>query len=244
MADNPHSNPESVEVLSPTVETHLLGSVDYERFLRLQQQLVDQIADRSDGQIRLLICEHPKIVTIGRAGSPTQVQCSAHLLRSRQLNVRWVKRGGGCLVHAPGQLAVYPIVPLNWHGFSVGEFLERFQAGITETLHELGVPAKTRPNEFGVWGRTGKLVAFGVAVRKWVTFHGAFINVCPPMGLFKLVDDGLKNNLNDEAERTSCILAERRQAIKMTTIRAALIRHITESFGCERYHLYTGHPFL
>lgn len=239
MINNSQSNHENVEMSSPSVETHLLGPIDYDRCLRLQRQLVDRIADRADGQICLLICEHPRIVTIGRGGLPTQVECDAQLLRSRQIEVRWTKRGGGCLIHAPGQLAVYPIVPLNWHGFSVGEFLERFQAGIVNTLDELNVPGRTRPDEFGVWGRTGKLVAFGVAVRNWVTYHGAFINVCPPMGLFKLINNG-----PNEADRTSCISAERQRAVKMTTIRATLIRHLTEAFGCERYHLYTSHPLL
>ena len=40
----------------------------------------------------------------------------------------------------------------------------------------------------GVWGRTGQLAAVGVAVRHWVTYYGAYLNVCPPMGLFRLVE--------------------------------------------------------
>jgi hypothetical protein len=27
-------------------------------------------------------------------------------------------------------------------------------------------------------------------------------------------------------------------------VRAVLVRHLTEAFGCDRYHLYTGHPWL
>ena len=77
------------------------------------------------------------------------------------------------------------------------------------------------------------------AVRNWVTCHGAFINVCPPMGLFRLVQPD-----REKSNRISCLMAERRQPSKMTALRAALVRQLTESFGCTRYHLYTGHPLL
>jgi hypothetical protein len=30
----------------------------------------------------------------------------------------------------------------------------------------------------------------------------------------------------------------------MTGVRAALVRRLADSFGCDRYHLYTGHPLL
>ncbi len=56
----------------------------------------------------------------------------------RRLDVRWVNRGGGCVLHAPGQLAIYPIVPLAWHRWTVGEYLRRFRQALTQTLDELG----------------------------------------------------------------------------------------------------------
>ena len=71
----------------------------------------------------------------------------SNLVRNRQIEVRWVNRGGGCLMHSPGQLAIYPIVPLRWHGFSVGEFLHRFQTGIIEALDDLNVPSHACRNK-------------------------------------------------------------------------------------------------
>ena len=83
------------------------------------------------------------------------------------------------------------------------------------------------------------MVAMGAAVRNWVTYYGAYLNVCPALGLFKLVD-------SDPAEGTkfSSLAAERCGIMKMTAVRATLVRHLAEAFGCDRYHLYTGHPFL
>ena len=223
----------------PAVETHFLGQVELERCQALQRRLVAEVAGRSDGQIRLLMCEHPSVITVGRGGDPTQIQASPTLLRSRELEVRWVNRGGGCLVHALGQLAVYPIFPLKWHHLSLGEYINRIQTGIFNTLETLGIPVHTQPGRHGIWGRTGQLVAFGVAVRDWVAYHGAFINVCPPMGLLRLVSAGLH-----DTARMSCLVAERCGPVKMTTVRAELVRCLTDAFGCDRYHLYTGHPWL
>ena len=143
------------------------------------------------------------------------------------------------MVHCPGQLAIYPLAPLRWHGFSVGEYLERLQAGIVETLDDLNIHGNTHPGRHGVWGRTGQLAGVGIAVRDWVTYHGAWLNVSPAMGLFRLVE-------TDPIEHTrmSCLLAEHRGGVRMTTVRATLVKHLTEALGCERYHLYTGHPLL
>ena len=131
------SHPSEIEPSPPALEAFLLGQIDFDRALDLQRRLILQCRDRDDGQIILLLCEHPAIITVGRGGSPGEIAMQSGLVRNRQIEVRWVNRGGGCLVHCPGQLAIYPIVPLRWHGFSVGQFLERFHAGIIETLDEL-----------------------------------------------------------------------------------------------------------
>ena len=224
---------------SPSLEAHLLGMIDFEQCLALQQRLAERIGQRHDGQICLLLCEHPEIITVGRGGSPSDVEIHSGLLKSRQLKVRWVKRGGRCLVHTPGQLAVYPIVPLWWHRFTVGEYLERLETAVLGCLRELGLNVHTRPDGHGIWGRTGQLAAFGVSVCDWVTRHGAFINVSPSMGLFRLVETD-----PEELTRMSCLVAEHRKPVRMATVRADLIRRLAEAFDCDRYHLYTGHPLL
>ena len=163
----------------PSVEAFFLGKIDFEACLALQRRLVFEAGGRADGQIALLLCEHPGLITVGRLGSRAHIHLSPRELTSRRLEVSWVNRGGGCLLHAPGQLAVYPIVPLWWHRFTVGEYLNRLQSGILATLNELGIAGQTRAGSHGIWGRTGQLVAFGAAVKNWTTYYGAYINVDP-----------------------------------------------------------------
>jgi lipoyl(octanoyl) transferase len=108
-----------------------------------------------------------------------------------------------------------------------------------ETLDDLNVRGEILEGRSGIWGRTGQLAFFDAAVRQSVSYFGAYLNVCPPMGLFQLVDtDPLGQT------KASCLMAERRGPVRMTAVRAALVRRLAENFGCDRYHLYTGHPLL
>ena len=152
--------PFQTEPQSAAIQTHLLGLIDHARCLALQRRLVDEIGGRNDGQIALLLCEHPNLITVGRAGSAADLSLESDLLRSHRLESRWVGRGGGCVVHTPGQLAIYPIVPLEWHQFSVGEYLDRLQSGILNALDEIGIRGQLRPGRHGVWGRTGQLAVW------------------------------------------------------------------------------------
>jgi lipoyl(octanoyl) transferase len=235
---------------APALLAYFLDRLPFERCLELQRRLLVEVGDRDDGQIVLLLCEHPNLITIGRGGSPGNIRHDSPALKSREIEAIYVNRGGGCLLHCPGQLAIYPIVPLQWHGFTVGEFVERFQAGIVEALDDLNVPTRTLPGKHGLWGRTGQLAVLGVAVRNWVTYYGAYLNVDPPLGLFRLVESDPQQPSppaplpKGEGRFMSSLMAERRGSIKMTMVRAALVGRLADAFGCDRYHLFTGHPYL
>lgn len=233
------SHPHSPDSRGPAVEAYLLGLVDYEVCLNLQQRLVYELSGRDDGQIGLVICEHPPVITVGREGSPGHVRFDPEELAARGLSVRWVNRGGGCLLHAPGQLAIYPIVPLVWHGFTVGEYLARLERGLAQALAEVGVSAETRPGRHDLWGRTGQLAAVGVSVKGWTTYHGAFLNVSPALHPFQSI-------VSDPAGGTamSSLAVERQQAVRIPRVRESLVRRLSEALGCQRYHLYTSHPHL
>ena len=220
------------------LEAHLLGEVDFDSALALQQRLVYEAGGRRDDTITLLICEHPPIITIGRAGSRGQLRAAAEELTSRQIAVRWVNRGGGAIVHGPGQVAIYPIVPLDRLGWTVGDYLRRLGAGLTATLADVGVATPASSDLGGIWGRSGQLVAIGAAVKNWVTYHGAFVNVAPAMVLQRLVDADAEHHVP-----LSSLVIERQQAVKMTTVRAALVARLA-GLAAPRHHLYTGHPLL
>ena len=221
------------------LQAHLLGVVDFNLCLALQQRLVYEASGSSDGKITLLVCEHPETITVGRGGSRWDIRLTDHELQSSQVPILWVGRGGGCLAHAPGQVAVYPIVPLSQRELTVGEYLRRLLASIVATLQEVGMRPQSRPGECSLWGRTGQLTAIAAAVKNWTTYHGAFINVSPAMHLFRHV-----RTSPDPVATMSSLVAESQRPIKMTSVRSAIVHHVAAAFDCDRFHIHSGHPFL
>jgi lipoate-protein ligase B len=216
-----------------------LGLVDYQRALALQQRLVFEAGGRNDGQIALLLCEHPATISIGRQGSRGDIRASGRSLASRGLGVHWVNRGGGTIVHGPGQLAVYPIVPLAWHEWSVGQYMDRLPRALLSLMTELHLNVVPRACRYGVWGRAGQVVAVGAAVKNWTTYHGAYINVSASSYLSRVAEC-------DPLERTTMtsLVADKQQPVKMTAVREGIVRHLAAEFDCSRYHLHTGHALL
>jgi len=63
-------------------------------------------------------------------------------LRARQWHVRWVNRGGGCLLQVPGQLAIYPILGLKHLGLDLHGYLQRLQNILAGVLSQIGLVAE------------------------------------------------------------------------------------------------------
>lgn len=212
---------------------HMLGTVDFDSALYLQERLVYELADRSDRMGGLLICEHPPLVTIGREGSRADLPPDLHDLEARQTDVRWLSRGGGTVVHGSGQLAVYAMLPLDRLGLGLVEFRQRLEAAVIDAGRELDVPAERDARSPGVWSRGRQFAFVGAAVRSWVSFHGLFVNVAPDMQVQRLVD-----------RRLTSIAAERQRPVSMHTVRESLVRNLASRFGYADTHLFTGHPLL
>ncbi len=142
-------------------------------------------------------------------------------------------------MHGPGQLAIYAIVPLTWHHWTVGEYLGRLHAGLAATLADLHTSAQKHPGHYGLWGRAGQLAAVGVAVNNGIAYHGAFLNVDPSMHLQRAVAGDRSGNGS-----MSSLAVERKQPVKMSLVRSILVSRLAAAFGCERFHLYSGHPLV
>jgi lipoyl(octanoyl) transferase len=140
-------------------------------------------------------------------------------------------------LHAPGQLAIYPIAPLEWHGWTIGEYLRKLQTSLADLLTEFKIKPAQAPGSFALAGRSGILAALGVSVWQGVTMHGAFLNVNPEIRDYGRVEVA-------GGQTMSSLLSHRALPTKMTKVRAALITHLAEALLLERYHLHTGHPLL
>ncbi len=217
---------------------YLLGMVDFEAALVLQRRLhYDVSGNRSQGA--LIVCEHPPLITVGREGSRAHLLCEAEELRSRQWRVRWVNRGGGCLLHLPGQLAVYPILPLDRLGLGLERYIEKLGAVVEKLLGDFSIPATRNGHGPGTWVGGRPLAAIGVSVRDWVSYYGLWLNVHTPLDPFRLVRWGGRS----EAPMTS-LERERRGPLRPAFVRQRLIEHFSTVFPFSRTAFFSGHPSL
>ena len=139
--------------------------------------------------------------------------------------IRWTNRGGGCLVHCPGQLAIYPIVPLDRLGIWPSEYAGRLTDAVIDLCSELRVPAWPTEQGSGVSCRLGQFAYVGAAIKSDVTYHGMFVNVTPAMDFVRLVET------SPGAERQTSLSAQRGRATGMNTVREGLVRHLAGGVG-------------
>ncbi len=186
----------------------------------------------------LLLCEHPPLVTVGRAGSRAHILVDPKELTAARLDVRWLNRGGGCIVHAPGQLAVYPVVPLDRLKLGLVEYRATLVQSVLDVCRELGIPAWPVEQTAGVAGRGGQFAFIGAAVKRWVAYQGLFLNVHPLLRIQRLVSYG------PNGQKPTSLEAVRGRMTPMSTVRESLIRNLSRRLGYAEYQIFTGHPLL
>jgi lipoyl(octanoyl) transferase len=222
----------------PSLQVYLLGTVDFEAMLQFQRRLVYEVSgDRT--RAALVLCDHAPLISVGREGSREHIGFEPHELDARELSVRWVNRGGGCLLHAPGQLAVYPILPLDRLGLKLKEYLDRLHDTLSDVVAGLSLAAGQRDDHAGIWVH-GRMVAHvGVAVRQSVSYFGAAINVHPDMEPFRRV------LIAGPGEPPMTSLArESRDRVRDGTVRQRVVESFARQFGFQRVSLFHSHPAL
>jgi lipoyl(octanoyl) transferase len=230
--------PISVPATAPALQAYMLGSVDFEAALGWQRRLVYQVAgDRTTAA--LLLCEHTPLITVGREGSRLHLLCEPDELRARRWAVRWVNRGGGCLLHLPGQLAVYPVLALDCLEIGLQTYLDRLHQVLATVLADFSVHAEARPGRSGLWVGPRLIAGVGVAVRDWVTYYGAYLNVNPDLEPFRRVrSGGVEDGPMTSLER------ERRGPLRPALVRERLLEIFADRFGFARTTLFFDHPAL
>ncbi len=163
-----------------------LGLADYATALDLQQRLVDDVLQDA-GQAHLVTVEHSPVITLGRRGNATDILASPQQLAAADIEVHSCTRGGQATYHGPGQLVTYPIWQLARGGRSVHGHVRLLEEAIIRLLGRFGIAAGRRADAVGVYVGRAKIAAIGVAVRRWVCYHGLALNVQPDLSHFDLI---------------------------------------------------------
>ena len=177
--------PTQVNVTDSVAPIHIYdwGCTTYNDALLRQHDLVDQ---RLAGTINdtLVFTEHSPVYTIGRRKNAVQnLLWDQSKLDSEMIEVVNTNRGGDITYHGPGQIVGYAIVSLH-NKRDLHAYLRNLETIVIRTLTAFGLKTSRRSEKTGIWLDTRKICAIGVAVRKWVTYHGFALNVAPELNHF------------------------------------------------------------
>jgi lipoyl(octanoyl) transferase len=214
---------------------YLLGRLEFDALLALQRRLVYDIGGDRD-TAALVLCDHPVGVTVGREGSASHIRPNPDELQARGWPVNWVARGGGAMLHVPGQVACYPIFALDALNLTVGRYVTELQAVACDLCREFGIEATPDTERPGVRANGRRVAHVGVAVRSWVSNFGLIVNVNPDLAPFRDVRcDG------DLLPMTS-LARESILRVRVPAVRQRLVELIAARFGFDRVSVFHNHP--
>lgn len=162
------------------------GLIEYSTALERMQDLQNQVIEGRLSPGVLVFCTHPAVVTLGRATQDGDVfDWNGPRLE--------ISRGGRATYHGPSQLVIYPILNLKEARRGRGPqeiagYLRALENGLIEVLASFGVESvgkslkkkshdTTAADETGVWVGDRKIASLGISVKRWVSAHGAAINL-------------------------------------------------------------------
>jgi lipoate-protein ligase B len=163
-----------------------LGPITYRDALALQEGLVRARAAGATGDW-LLYPDHDPVLTIGRGGHDESIKVDRATLAARGIEVFEVARGGDVTWHGPGQLVGYLVCDLTVRDRDLHRFLRDIEQGLIDALGTYGLAGERIPGRTGVWVEGEKIASIGVAVRRWVSYHGFALNVEPQLDSFDLI---------------------------------------------------------
>ncbi len=149
---------------------------NYQKIWDLQHTWAERIAKREAPE-GIIFCEHEPLLTLGRRAKSENILAG-------DLPLYEIERGGDVTYHGPGQLVIYPLIRLNGENFPEGihSFLRLNEKVLIHILKNLGLEAGTY-GPTGVWvtskrdRKIRKIASLGIAVRRWVSYHGMAVNV-------------------------------------------------------------------
>jgi lipoate-protein ligase B len=169
-----------------------LGLIDYKKAWDLQHHLWSRRVEEDLPDL-LMLLEHPHVITLGRRGNREHLTVAPEVLEEMKIPIFHVERGGDITYHGPGQMVVYPILNLKEYGYRVIRYIDQLEEVVLRVIRDFGIEGRRNPLNRGVWVEREKIASVGVAIKRWVSFHGFALNYETDLKYFDLINPcGLK----------------------------------------------------
>jgi lipoyl(octanoyl) transferase len=217
------------------LSAYLLGGLSFDALLALQRRLVYDISGDRDSAA-LVLCDHPTGITVGREGSASHVRLNPDQLATRGWPANWVARGGGAMLHVPGQVACYPVLALDAFNLTAGRYVSELIAVACDVCREFGVEGTPDHERPGVRANGRRVAHVGVAVRGNVTSFGLVVNATLDLAPFREV------RCDGDSHAMTSMARESAHRVRVTTVRQLLLELTVRRFGFDRVSVFHTHP--
>ena len=169
------------------------GFVPYQESLDFMEKRVLNIHENREDPLVWLL-EHEPIYTAGTSANKSD------LIEANKFPVYTAGRGGQYTYHGPGQRVAYVMLDLKEYKKDIRQYICNLEQWIINSLDVIGIKSSRKKGRVGIWidldgGKEAKIAAIGVRVRKWVSFHGISLNICPDLSHFNgIVPCGISNH--------------------------------------------------
>jgi lipoyl(octanoyl) transferase len=209
----------------PPIKTLHLGTVSYSDGYQAQELYHKKVlAEELSGCIISL--EHRNVLTLGKHADPEMILIDAKTLEADGIECVRTDRGGEVTAHMPGQLVVYPILPLVKLQIQARFYVNALMRAVIETLKIYGIESRCDAEHPGVWVGSNKICAVGVRIRERVSMHGIALNVNNSLKLFEqIIPCGIRNR------GVTSMAQELKRVIDIEVLRAELIARLGAQLG-------------
>lgn len=209
----------------------LPGIRDYAGAHQAQQRILEEVVAGARPDT-LLLGSHPHTITLGRGGSANDILFKRDGGLPEGMTppeVIETERGGEVTYHGPGQVVGYPIINLRERR-DLHRYLRDLEEVLIRALAAVGLEAGREEGFTGVWvgpaGARRKIASIGVAVRKWVAWHGFALNVATDLRYFTLI-----NPCGLEASVMTSVSRELGRDVQPEALHAPILAGFAAVFG-------------
>lgn len=202
-----------------------LGLVDYMAAQELQTAYHQECVNDPKRATILTMELHP-VVTMGKHAQPQFVLVTENQLFLEGVQFVATDRGGEATAHEPGQLVVYPILPLQTLHLMPKAYIEALEEAVIRTLADFQLIGARDAVNPGVWLDQKKVCALGIRIKDRVSMHGLAFNISNTLKTFSyIVPCGIKGRgVTSVAETT-------KRNVTVAEVRSRLLTHLAQTLS-------------
>lgn len=165
--------------------------VDYNHAVKFMEEKIEQIQSGLADELVWLL-EHPSLYTAGISAIDDDVV-------EKLFPIYKTGRGGKHTYHGPGQRVIYLMLNLKKRNkCDIKLYIRNLSKWIINVLKHFNIFGEFKEDRIGVWvnnnGAEKKIAAFGIRLRKWITYHGVALNVSLDLSHYKgIIPCGLQD---------------------------------------------------